>query len=160
MMNSGQYRLKSKGLVAWQIHYSRAAKEFLKRSCRESNYVRVCASLSARVSSLRENRLGGWYAYRASKAALNMLMRTAAVELAKDQPMMMCVLLHPGTVDTALSRPFNRNGARVHVFPALSCDVTKNALRRSPNSACQDVVHATSKRDVPHGRHWPLEGGG
>jgi NAD(P)-dependent dehydrogenase (short-subunit alcohol dehydrogenase family) len=74
----------------------------------------VCASLSARVSSLRENRLGGWYAYRASKAALNMLMRTAAVELAKDQPRMMCVLLHPGTVDTALSRPFNRNGARVH----------------------------------------------
>ena len=69
----------------------------------------VAASLSARVSSLKENRLGGWYAYRASKTALNMLMRTAAVEMAKEQAGVLVVLLHPGTVDTALSRPFNRN---------------------------------------------------
>jgi NAD(P)-dependent dehydrogenase (short-subunit alcohol dehydrogenase family) len=71
----------------------------------------LVANISARVSSIRENRLGGWHAYRASKAALNMLTKTAAVELAKDGAPVTCLLLHPGTVATDLSRPFNRNGA-------------------------------------------------
>jgi len=72
----------------------------------------VAANLSARVSSVRENKLGGWHAYRASKAALNMLTKTAAVEFAKDADApVLCLSLHPGTVDTPLSRPFNRNGA-------------------------------------------------
>jgi len=69
----------------------------------------VAANLSARVGSMRENRLGGWHAYRASKAALNSLTRTVAVEHGREGSGVICMLLHPGTVDTALSRPFNRN---------------------------------------------------
>ena len=64
------------------------------------------AALSARVGSIEDNRLGGWHAYRASKAALNMLIKTLSVELATRNPSALCVGLHPGTVDTALSRPF------------------------------------------------------
>jgi NAD(P)-dependent dehydrogenase (short-subunit alcohol dehydrogenase family) len=66
----------------------------------------VFAALSARVGSIGDNRLGGWYSYRASKAALHMLMRTCAIELARRNPAAVCVALHPGTVDTPLSRPF------------------------------------------------------
>ena len=62
--------------------------------------------LSARVGSIGDNRLGGWYAYRASKAALNQFVRTAAIELRRRNPETVCVALHPGTVDTALSEPF------------------------------------------------------
>ena len=71
----------------------------------------VAANLSARVSSIRENRLGGWHSYRASKTALNMLTKSAAVELGQGSAPVICLLLHPGTVATDLSRPFNRNGA-------------------------------------------------
>lgn len=66
----------------------------------------VFASLSARVGSIADNRLGGWYAYRASKAAQNQLLRTFAIELARLAPAATCLLLHPGTVDTDLSAPF------------------------------------------------------
>jgi NAD(P)-dependent dehydrogenase (short-subunit alcohol dehydrogenase family) len=66
----------------------------------------VFAALSARVGSISDNRLGGWHAYRASKAALNMLIRNLAIELSRVNRGAMCVALHPGTVDTALSRPF------------------------------------------------------
>lgn len=66
----------------------------------------VFAALSARVGSISDNRLGGWHAYRASKAALNMLIRTLAIELARSRPSAVCVGLHPGTIDTGLSRPF------------------------------------------------------
>ena len=68
----------------------------------------VLAVLSARVGSIADNRLGGWYCYRASKAALNMVVRTLAVELARTHPHAACAALHPGTVDTPLSRPFQR----------------------------------------------------
>jgi NAD(P)-dependent dehydrogenase (short-subunit alcohol dehydrogenase family) len=64
------------------------------------------ACLSARVGSIEDNRLGGWHAYRASKAALNMLVRSCAVELRQRNPGALCVVLHPGTVDTRLSQPF------------------------------------------------------
>jgi NAD(P)-dependent dehydrogenase (short-subunit alcohol dehydrogenase family) len=67
------------------------------------------ALLSARVGSIGDNRLGGWYGYRASKAALNQLVRTAAVEIARTRPAAVLVALHPGTVDTAMSRPFQAN---------------------------------------------------
>lgn len=66
----------------------------------------IIAVLSARVGSISDNRTGGWYGYRASKAALNMVVRTAAIELARSRPQAICVALHPGTVDTALSAPF------------------------------------------------------
>jgi NAD(P)-dependent dehydrogenase (short-subunit alcohol dehydrogenase family) len=73
----------------------------------------VFATLSARVGSIGDNRLGGWYSYRASKAALNQLMRTAAIELARRQPQAICVALHPGTVDTPLSSPFSRSDLEI-----------------------------------------------
>lgn len=78
----------------------------------------VFAALSARVGSIADNRTGGWYAYRASKAALNMLLRTLSIELARTRPDAVCVGLHPGTVDTALSRPFQANVARERLFTA------------------------------------------
>lgn len=69
----------------------------------------VFASLSARVGSIEDNRLGGWYAYRASKAAQNMLLRTLAIEWKRSYKQSICVALHPGTTDTALSKPFQAN---------------------------------------------------
>lgn len=74
----------------------------------------VFATLSARVGSIGDNRLGGWYSYRASKAALNQLVRTSAVELARQSPEALCVALHPGTVATSLSAPFAATGLKVH----------------------------------------------
>ena len=73
----------------------------------------VCAALSARVGSIGDNHLGGWYAYRASKAALNQLVHTAAIELRRQRPQALCVVLHPGTVDTGLSAPFAKTGLEV-----------------------------------------------
>ena len=70
----------------------------------------VFATLSARVGSVGDNRLGGWYSYRASKAALNQLVRTAAIELTRRSPNAICVALHPGTVDTGLSASFAKTG--------------------------------------------------
>jgi len=66
----------------------------------------VFAAISARVGSIGDNHLGGWHSYRASKAALNMLIRNFAIELKVRQPLALCVGLHPGTVDTGLSAPF------------------------------------------------------
>lgn len=74
----------------------------------------VFATLSARVGSIGDNRLGGWYAYRASKAALNQLVRTAAVELARRSSDALCIALHPGTVATMLSAPFSASALEVH----------------------------------------------
>lgn len=68
----------------------------------------MMAMLSARVGSIGDNRLGGWYSYRASKAALNMVVRSLAIELARTRPLTACVALHPGAVDTKLSAPFRR----------------------------------------------------
>lgn len=66
----------------------------------------VFAALSARVGSIGDNRLGGWYGYRASKAALNQILRTLAIEVARTRPEAIVAGLHPGTVRTALSHPF------------------------------------------------------
>lgn len=71
------------------------------------------ATLSAKVGSIGDNRLGGWYSYRASKAALNQLVRSAAIELKRSRPEAVCVALHPGTVDTGLSGPFAKTGLDV-----------------------------------------------
>jgi NAD(P)-dependent dehydrogenase (short-subunit alcohol dehydrogenase family) len=73
----------------------------------------VAAFLSARVGSVGDNRLGGWYSYRASKAALNQLVHTAAIELARRNRQAICVVLHPGTVHTRLSQPFAKTGLKV-----------------------------------------------
>lgn len=78
----------------------------------------VFAALSARVGSISDNHLGGWYAYRASKAALNMLMRTAAIEERRRNDRSIVVTLHPGTVDTVLSKPFQGNTQPGRLFSA------------------------------------------
>ena len=69
----------------------------------------VFASLSARVGSIGDNRLGGWYSYRSTKAAHNMLLKTASIEARRRWPRLVIASLHPGTVDSALSEPFKRN---------------------------------------------------
>ena len=74
------------------------------------------AAISARVGSIGDNRLGGWHSYRASKAALNMLLRNFAIEMARLNKTSLVVGLHPGTVDTALSAPFQSNVAEGKLF--------------------------------------------
>jgi NAD(P)-dependent dehydrogenase (short-subunit alcohol dehydrogenase family) len=83
------------------------AKHFLPLLKHDDKSVFAC--LSARVGSIEDNRLGGWYAYRASKAALNMIIKTLSIELARSNPNAVCIGLHPGTVDTVLSKPFQGN---------------------------------------------------
>lgn len=90
------------------------AKHFLPLLARDRKA--VFAALSARVGSIGDNRLGGWHSYRASKAALNMLIRNFAIELATRNPSGIVVGLHPGTVDTNLSRPFQRGVAADRLF--------------------------------------------
>ena len=85
----------------------------------------VMALLSAKVGSIGDNRLGGWYAYRASKAALNMLVKTAAIELRRTHPGAVLAALHPGTVLSALSRPFRGD-----------------AIGRDPAAATADMLAA------------------
>jgi len=86
-------------------------KHFLPLLARDGKA--VFATLSARVGSIGDNHLGGWYSYRASKAALNQLVHTAAVELKRSRPEAICVALHPGTVATRLSAPFGKSGLDV-----------------------------------------------
>lgn len=71
---------------------------------------------SARVGSISDNRLGGWYSYRASKSALNMLLKTAAIELARRAKNIKLIAFHPGTTDTSLSKPFQKNVPRDKLF--------------------------------------------
>ncbi len=80
------------------------AKHVLPRISRQERA--VFAALSARVGSNADNRLGGWYSYRASKAALNQFMKTLSIELARSHPHCVCLGLHPGTVNSSLSKPF------------------------------------------------------
>jgi len=83
----------------------------------------VFAALSARVGSISDNRLGGWYAYRASKAALNMVLKTLAIEIGRRFKNQVIVGLHPGTVDTGLSKPFQGNVPEGKLFtPELSAE--------------------------------------
>jgi NAD(P)-dependent dehydrogenase (short-subunit alcohol dehydrogenase family) len=83
----------------------------------------VFATLSARVGSISDNRIGGWYAYRASKAALNQIVRCAAIELARTHRDAVCVALHPGTVDTGLSAPFAKAGLDVRDPATAAADL-------------------------------------
>ncbi len=78
------------------------------------------AALSARVGSISDNRLGGWHSYRAAKAALNQLLRTIAIEQSRRNPDSIVLGLHPGTVDTGLSKPFQRNVPTLLTPPAAA----------------------------------------
>lgn len=85
----------------------------------------VVAVLSAKVGSIGDNQLGGWHAYRASKAALNQIVRTASVELKRTRPGAICVALHPGTVDTKLSAPFSKSGLNVRPPEEAAADLLR-----------------------------------
>jgi NAD(P)-dependent dehydrogenase (short-subunit alcohol dehydrogenase family) len=78
----------------------------------------VFAALSARVGSISDNGTGGWHGYRASKAALNMMIKNFSIELRRTRPLAVCVGLHPGTVDTNMSKPFQANVAPGKLFTA------------------------------------------
>ena len=88
---------------------ARAALDALAKGSKDAPEKAVFAALSARVGSISDNRLGGWHSYRASKAALNQILKTCAIELARKRPHAACIGLHPGTVDTRLSEPFQGN---------------------------------------------------
>lgn len=81
----------------------------------------VFASISAKLASIGDNKIGGWYGYRASKTALNMFMRTAAIEYGRSSPHTLIVTLHPGTTDTQLSRPFQKNVPPEKLFSIEHC---------------------------------------
>ncbi|MDF0542289.1 SDR family NAD(P)-dependent oxidoreductase [Sphingobium sp. H39-3-25] len=105
----------------------------------------VFAALSARVGSIGDNRLGGWHGYRASKAALNMLVRNLAIEERRRNDRAIVVTLHPGTVDTALSRPFQQNVQDGRLF-----DPERAALQ------LLDVIEGLKVPDS--GKHFDFEG--
>ncbi len=90
------------------------AKHFL--GLLSKNQKSVFAALSAKVGSIDDNQLGGWHAYRSSKAALNMLVKNGAIELARKNPNALAVTLHPGTVKTSLSAPFSKNVSAAGLF--------------------------------------------
>ncbi len=93
----------------------------------------VVAALSARVGSIGDNRAGGWHSYRAAKAALNQIVRGAAIELARSHPQAACVALHPGTVQTDLARKYVGN------HPAVTPqDAAANLLRVIDGLGAQD----------------------
>ena len=105
----------------------------------------VFATVSARVGSIGENYLGGWYSYRASKAALNMILKTLSIEWKRSLPNVAVAALHPGTTDTPLSRPFQQNVAADQLFSAS----------QSVNYMMQ-VVERLSANET--GKFWSFDG--
>ena len=104
----------------------------------------ILAFLSARVGSISDNELGGWYSYRASKAALHMVVKTLSIELSRTHPKAICVAMHPGTVHTPLSRPFVAEKAR-------------NAVE--PSEAALNITKVINGLELDHtGRIWDWQG--
>ena len=105
------------------------AKAFLPRMHPDTRS--VFAALSARVGSIGDNRLGGWISYRSSKAALNMILKTLSIEHARRFPESLVVGLHPGTVDTQLSAPFQRRVPEGQLFtPSRSVQYMLSVIDR------------------------------
>ncbi len=103
----------------------------------DKNQKSIFAALSARVGSISDNKIGGWYSYRAAKAALNMMLKTMSIELQRTNKNAIIVGLHPGTVDTNLSKPFQKNVTGDKLFtPAYAVDCLLNVLDRL---SCQDT---------------------
>jgi NAD(P)-dependent dehydrogenase (short-subunit alcohol dehydrogenase family) len=92
----------------------------------------VIAALSAKVGSIGDNELGGWYGYRASKAALNQIIRTTSIELKRSRRDAICVALHPGTVDTPLSAPFSKAGLNTRPPDVAAHDLLTVIAQLSP----------------------------
>jgi NAD(P)-dependent dehydrogenase (short-subunit alcohol dehydrogenase family) len=104
------------------------AKYFLPKLHKDQRS--VFAILSARVGSISDNQLGGWYAYRASKAAVNMVIKTASIEASRRQKKAIVVGLHPGTVASSLSQPFQKNVVPEKLFtPEYSTKKLMNVIQ-------------------------------
>jgi NAD(P)-dependent dehydrogenase (short-subunit alcohol dehydrogenase family) len=88
--------------------------------------------ISAKVGSIGDNALGGWYGYRASKAALNQIVKTASIELARRNKQTCCIALHPGTVATQLSDPFSKTGLNVRAPQVAAQEILQVIDRLSP----------------------------
>lgn len=123
------------------------AQSLLSRLCR--GQPAVFASLSARVGSIGDNRAGGWYAYRASKAAQNQLMRTFAIEWRRRNPLGICLLLHPGTVDTPLSAPFQSGMRAGQLFDSGRAAAQQLQIIASATPADSGRFLAWDGSDVP-----------
>jgi NAD(P)-dependent dehydrogenase (short-subunit alcohol dehydrogenase family) len=104
-----------------------ALKHFAPLLAKDQNT--TWAMISAKVGSIEDNALGGWYGYRASKAALNQIVKTASIEMTRRNKLSICVALHPGTVATKLSEPFSKAGLNV----------------RSPDFAADELVEVIEK---------------
>jgi NAD(P)-dependent dehydrogenase (short-subunit alcohol dehydrogenase family) len=104
------------------------AKHFLPLLPRQGKA--VFAAISAKVGSIGDNNLGGWYGYRAAKAALNQLLHTAAIELSRTRPQAICLTLHPGTVATTLSAPFG-NAAHPPTPPQAAAERLLGVIDRA-----------------------------
>ncbi len=105
------------------------AKHFIPKLNKSD--IAVFAALSARIGSISDNKLGGWHAYRASKAALNMIIKNIAVETQLRSKQSIIVGLHPGTVDSPLSKPFQKNIPSKNLFePKTSADYLYNVIKQ------------------------------
>ena len=102
----------------------------------------VFCTLSARVGSITDNHLGGWYSYRASKAALNQIVKTSAIELKRLRPAALCVTYHPGTVDSSLSYPFLKSGLKLQsaTDAAKACVSVLDSLKSSDSGGFFDYT--------------------
>ncbi len=110
----------------------------------------VFAALSARVGSISDNRRGGWYAYRAAKSALNMFLRNIAIEMARKNPNFCALGLHPGTVDTQLSKPFQRGVPEGSLkTPAQSAAQLLGVIDRSVPSQSGHVYDYAGREIAP-----------
>ena len=94
----------------------------------------IFASISAKVGSISDNRYGGWYSYRASKAALNQIVKTASIEMKMKNKNAICLSIHPGTVESKLSKPFQKNDLKIqspqesalHIYKILMTSSAKD----------------------------------
>ena len=110
----------------------------------------VMAALSARVGSIGDNRIGGWVGYRAAKAALNQIIRTIAIELKRTHPAAIIVGLHPGTVDTNLSAPFQRNVPKDRLFtPDQAAGLLLDVIERLAPDDSGHCLDWAGKRIAP-----------
>ena len=110
----------------------------------------VFAALTARIGSIGDNRLGGWHSYRASKAALNMIIANLAIELNRSHPLAIAVGLHPGTVDTSLSLPFQKGVADGKLFsPTASAQCLLCMIDDLANKTSGSVLAWDGQRIAP-----------
>lgn len=101
----------------------------------------VVVNMSARVGSISDNQLGGWYSYRASKTALNQLTKTMAIECTRRKSNVSCIMLHPGTVDTDLSAPFQKVlCAMQHNHLLWTCNSARLLVQRTKHVTCPDLL--------------------